>query len=111
MIKQNKHRKTYSKEFKLMAVKTKLEGGNSYKGVVEALEILTVRMLKKWVSSYRAHGEAGLEEHRGKMSTGRPRILPRPQHDEVERRIRRLEMENEVLKKLLELQRRDVPLA
>lgn len=109
MIKQNKHRKTYGKDFKLMAVRMKLEGGYSNKAVVETLGIPCLRMFKRWVSKYRKYGEGGLEEHRGKMSTGKPRKRPLTSPDEMRNRIRRLEMENEVLKKLLELRGRDVP--
>lgn len=109
MIKQNKHRKTYSKEFKLKAVKLRVEQGYSTTAVIEALGLSSSSMFKRWVGNYRRYGEVGLEERRGKMSTGRPRKRPLTLPEEVEKRIRRLEMENEVLKKLLELQRRDVP--
>jgi transposase len=108
MIKQNKHRKTYGKDFKLMAVRMKLEGGYSNKAVVETLGIPCLRMLKRWVSKYRKYGEGGLEEQRGKMSAGRPRKRPLTAPEEMHKRIRRLEMENQVLKKLLELTGRDV---
>lgn len=108
MIKQNEHRKTYSKEFKLQAVKMKVDQGCSYAAIVQETGIAR-SMIKRWVKSYQAIGEAGLEERRGHMSAGRPRVRPITKEDELAKRIRRLEMENEVLKKLLELQGRELP--
>lgn len=108
MIKQNKYRRTYSKDFKLNAVKMKLEEGYSNKTIVEVLGLPSSRMFRYWVSNYRKYGEAGLEEQRGKMSAGRPRKRPLTLPEEMQKRIRRLEMENEVLKKLLKLTGRDV---
>lgn len=109
MIKQNEHRKTYSKEFKLMAVKMKLELGWNNKAIRQELKIPSPRMFLYWVKNYKTYGEFGLEEHRGKKSTGRSRLTPASSEQELTKRLHRLEMENEVLKKLLELQGRDVP--
>lgn len=109
MIKENKHRRTYSKDFKLKAVKMKLEQGYSNKMVLEDLGLPSASMFKYWVSNYRKYGEAGLEDHRGKKSAGRPRKRPLTVPEEMQKRIRRLEMENEILKKLLQLTGRDVP--
>jgi len=108
VIKQNDYRKTYSKEFKLQAVKMKIDQGYSYEAIVQATGI-DRSMIKRWVKNYQAIGEAGLEERRGQMSVGRPRVRPMTEEDELAKRIRRLEMENEVLKKLLELQGRELP--
>lgn len=108
MIKQNKHRKTYSKEIKLEAIKMRLDQGHSEKSVLKALNIPDRSMLRRWLKQFRSNGEAGLEERRGKKSTGRPRKHLSTDEQEPAKRIRRLEMENEVLKKLLELQGRDV---
>ncbi len=59
MIKENKYRRTYSKDFKLKAVKMKLEQECSNKMVVEALGLPSPRMFRHWVSNYRKYGEAG----------------------------------------------------
>lgn len=109
MIKQNEYRKTYSKDFKLRAVQMKLQG-HSYQKVSQDMGIPDKSILKSWLRNYKTYGEVGLEERRGKLSTGRPRKRPLTPEQELAKRIRRLEMENEILKKLLELQGRDVPL-
>lgn len=108
MIKQNDHRNTYSKEFKLQAVKLKIEQGYSCPAITQEKGISS-SMIKRWVKDYQAMGEAGLDERRGKTSTGRPSARPMTKEEELTKRIRRLEMENDVLKKLLELQGREVP--
>lgn len=110
MIKQNKCRKTYNKDFKLEAVKMRIEQGYSIEGVLQAMDIPDRRMIQRWVKKYLTYGEIGLEEHRGKASIGRPRKSPLTQDEEISRHIQRLEMENEILKKLLKVQGRDVPL-
>lgn len=62
-----------------------------------------------WVRKYREHGEEGLRDHRGK---GKPAALQteeeklRAQNQALEARLQWLEMENEVLKKRQEIERR-----
>lgn len=107
MAGEGKKRRTYSKEFKLKAVKMKLEQGYSNPRILAELGIPQESMLKRWVKNYRTQGETGLEEHRGKAPKGRPRKKPLTHEEELMRRIRRLEMENAALKKLDELMRRD----
>lgn len=103
----NRKRKTYSREFKLKAVLMKLEEGYSKPRI--ALELgITKAMLERWVKRYRQFGEAGLEEQRGRSSAGRP-PKPTTREEDLLRRIRRLEMENAVLKKLQELTGGDAP--
>lgn len=106
-VKQNAKRKTYSKDFKFRAVKMKLEQGFSPGRILQELGIPDESMLKRWVRQYQESGEAGLEERRGKLSAGRPSKRPKAEPEELLKRIRRLEMENAVLKKLLELDGRD----
>lgn len=101
-----KHR-TYSKEFKLRAIKMKLEEGYSNPRILAELGIPEESVLRDWVRRYRAQGEAGLEERRGNAAKGRPPKKPLTREEELLQRIRRLEMENAVLKKLDELMRRD----
>lgn len=105
-IKQNKYRKTYNAEFKLQAVRLHTEHGYSANRV--ALELDVARsMVQRWLHYYKAEGEAGLEEKRGHMSTGRPRVKVYSREEELQARIRRLEMEVAVLKKLKEIGGRD----
>jgi len=60
--------------------------------------------LKRWRSIYAAHGEADLlEERRGKGSAGRPSSKELSVEEKLRRteaKIKLLEIENEVLKKL-----------
>ena len=50
---------TYSKEFKEMAAKLYLEGGKSYKTLIEELGIKDTKTLRTWVGKYQ-RGETGL---------------------------------------------------
>lgn len=65
--------------------------------------------LNRWRKSFEVHGEDGFfEERRGKGSTGRPStngITPEEKLKRAEARIRYLEAEVELLKKLEELER------
>jgi transposase len=96
-----KIRKTYDKSFKKRAVDLHLKEGMGYKTVAKELEIdhSTVR---RWVEHYEVEGMRGLEEKRGKAKgpgKGRPRTRP----ECSEEKIKRLEAENEFLKKLLKM--------
>lgn len=86
----------------------KIDHGYSYAAIVQETGI-AMSMIKRWVKDYLAIGESGLDDRRGKMSVGRPRVRSMTKEDELAKRIRRLEMENDVLKKLLELQGRELP--
>ncbi|MEK5505780.1 transposase [Paenibacillus sp. FSL P4-0113] len=73
----------------------------SYKNVGRNLEI-DHSLVRRWVKSFQAEGMKGLEEKRGKAKgpgMGRPRT--RPEDPEV--KLKRLEAENEMLKKLLQM--------
>lgn len=97
-VKQNAKRKTYRKDFKLRAVKMRLEKGFSPGRILQELGIPDESMLKGWIRQYQESGETGLEERRGKLSAGRPSKRPKTEPEELLKRIRRLEMENAVLK-------------
>lgn len=71
----------------------------SYKTVAIELGI-DHTVVRHWVKSFETEGIKGLEEKRGKAKgagVGRPRIKP----EDPETKIKRLETENEMLKKLL----------
>jgi transposase len=75
--------------------------GMGYKTVAKKLGI-DHSMVRRWVKHYENEGMKGLEEKRGKAKgpkKGRPRI--RPEDPEV--KIKRLEAEVEMLKKLLKM--------
>ena len=106
----------YTAEFKLFAIKENLEGKGPVQIFTEAgfdLEMIGVKKaqsaLARWRSTYTTFGESGfLEERRGKGSTGRPtskHLSAEKKLDKAEARIKYLEAELELLKKLEALER------
>ncbi|ASS90594.1 MAG: helix-turn-helix domain-containing protein [Bacillaceae bacterium] len=94
-----KIRKTYDAKFKKKAVDLYLKEGMGYKAVTKELGI-SHSMVRRWVKRYEQEGIQGLEEKRGKAkgpNKGRPRTRP----EDPETKIKRLEAEVEMLKKLL----------
>lgn len=94
-----KIRKTYDAKFKKKAVDLYLKEGMGYKTVAKELGI-DESMVRRWVKRYEQEGMKGLEEKRGKAKgpgKGRPRTRP----EDPETKIKRLEAEVEMLKKLL----------
>lgn len=93
-------RKTYDEKFKKKAVDLYLKKGLGYKSVAHEMRI-NDSLVRRWVKHFKAEGLKGLEEKRGKAKgpgIGRPRT--RPEDPDV--KIKRLEAENELLKKLLQ---------
>ncbi|MCA0171466.1 helix-turn-helix domain-containing protein [Bacillus sp. RAR_GA_16] len=91
--------KTYDIHFKKKAVDMYLKEGMGYKTVGRELEIAP-QMVRRWVQHFEAEGIKGLEEKRGRAKgpgLGRPRTRP----EDPEEKMKRLEAENELLKKLL----------
>jgi transposase len=100
-----KIRKTYSKEYKLDVVKKYLDEGWTKHEIMDHFHISS-SMLHRWVTHYKNEGIQGLEEKRGKtkgLRKGRPRKNPFTPEQELER----LRAENEYLKKLLALRKRE----
>ena len=96
-----KIRKTYDVKFKKKAVDLYFKEGMGYKTVARKLGIAHA-MVRRWVKHYEQEGIQGLEEKRGKAkgpSKGRPRTRP----EDPETKIKRLEAEVEMLKKLLKM--------
>ncbi|WP_242280955.1 transposase [Bacillus cereus group sp. BfR-BA-01347] len=94
-----KIRVTYDVEFKKKAMDLYLKEGMSYKIIAKELGIHH-SVVSRWVKYFEAEGIKGLEEKRGKAKgpgLGRSRVRP----EDPEAKIRRLESENEMLKKLL----------
>ncbi|WP_342438303.1 transposase [Paenibacillus sp. FSL L8-0436] len=94
-------RKTYDDKFKKKAVDLYLKKGLGYKSVAREMGI-NDSLVRRWVKHFKAEGLKGLEEKRGKAKgagIGRPRT--RPEDPEV--KMKRLEAENELLKKLLQM--------
>jgi transposase len=94
-------RKTYDVAFKKKAVNLYLKKGMSYKSVAQELEI-DHSVVRRWVNHFQAEGMKGLEEKRGKEigpGVGRPRT----RSEDPKVKMKRLEAENELLKKLLRM--------
>lgn len=93
---------SYTKEFKLKAVKMYLDEGRSMRFIIREMGIKDRSYLRRWLKNYQKGGEDGLEDGRGKSKTptrGRPRIDPCSPEEEN----RRLRAENDYLKALLRL--------
>ncbi|WP_306421218.1 HTH domain-containing protein [Robertmurraya sp. DFI.2.37] len=106
----------YTSEFKIKAVKENLAGKGPVQIFIEAgfdLEMIGLKKaqsaLSRWRSTYKTYGEASfLEERRGKASTGRPtsqNLSAEKKLEKAEARIKYLEAELELLKKLEALER------
>lgn len=106
----------YKPEFKIQAIQDYQSGKSPSQIFREAgfdLEMIGSKKAKsslsRWRKSFEVHGEDGFfEERRGKGSTGRPStkgITPEEKLKRAEARIRYLEAEVELLKKLEELER------
>jgi transposase-like protein len=74
---QNKHRKTYTTEFKLLAVNKYLSGECSVLQLCDEYN-LGKSMVNRWIYAYKTKGGAqGLEDHRGrhgKHAGDRPKV-------------------------------------
>ncbi|MMZ66940.1 hypothetical protein D1872_294750 [compost metagenome] len=97
MAKKGQKFKTYSFELKKQVAEMRLQG-KTKKQVAELLGIEDIGRLKVWMRKYREQGEFSLLEHRGR----------RRDYVDQERYVRRLEMENAVLKKWLEILNQEV---
>lgn len=107
----------YTPEFKIKAVKENLAGKGPTQIFIENgfdLEMIGSKKAKsslnRWRNTFNQYGENGfLEERRGKASTGRPStndLTADKKLEKAEARIRYLEAEIELLKKLEELERK-----
>ena len=69
------------------------------------------QQVRNWVMRYEKMGSAGLEDRRGKRAGTQPARTPdeeqRDRIAELERKIRDLQMENDLLKKFIELEMKD----
>ena len=80
----------YSLELKLEAVRLFIEEGMTRREISELLGLRSPENVKEWVKKYRRDGKAGLCK-----TLGRPRTDP----ESVEAELKRLRMENTLLKK------------
>lgn len=87
--------KSYSPELKLDAIQRVL-AGESVKIVAKQLEVTDPDYIYKWIEKYETYGEVGLKR--------KLRNHPDLDKDYV---IKELEMENEILKKYLQILKRE----
>jgi transposase len=97
MAKKGQKLKTYSFETKKKAIEMRLQGMTKEK-VAEVLEIVDVDRLKVWMRRYKQMGDFGLMDTRGK----------RKEYVDEDRYVKRLELENAVLKKWLAITKAEV---
>ncbi|ASA20728.1 helix-turn-helix domain-containing protein [Paenibacillus donghaensis] len=97
MSKKGQQYETYSEELKKKAIEMRLQGMTKA-AVAEALGIKNIGRLKVWMRKYRQSGIFGFMDHRGR----------RQHYIDQERYIKRLEMENAVLKKWLDITKGEV---
>ena len=102
-----------TQEEKLTIVKDCIASGENY-GAMARKYAVSYQQVRNWTIRFKEYGEAGLEDRRGKRKKDQQ---PRTELEEAQIEIERLkhklymaEMENNLLKKLAELERRNGPL-
>ena len=105
----SKVRKTTPEE-RLEIVKDCLANGRNYRAMAQKYNC-SYHQIRNWVLHYEEMGPAGLEDRRGYRAGTKPPRTPeeelRYKIAELERRNRDLQMENDLLKKVRELEMRD----
>lgn len=97
MVKKGQKLETYSFDLKKRAIELRLQGMTKQK-VAEELGIADITRLKVWMRKYRELGDFGLLDNRGR----------RKKYIGQDRYVKRLELENDVLKKWLEITKQEV---
>lgn len=97
MAKKGQRFERYSYELKKKAIEMRLQGMTKQK-VAEELGIADIGRLKVWMRKYKEQGDFGLIEKRGR----------RKEYIDKDRYVKRLELENDVLKKWLEITKQEV---
>ncbi|MBS3937186.1 MAG: transposase [Peptococcaceae bacterium] len=99
--------RVFAKDFKIQVVGEYLAGevgattiGRKY-GIDDAV-------ITRWINAYKLKGEAAFDTKKG-PPPGRPQPARKPKSDDKDELIRYLRAENDILKKIDELQRRDAP--
>ncbi|WP_019120481.1 helix-turn-helix domain-containing protein [Brevibacillus massiliensis] len=89
---------TYSLEVKTEAIRLHVEEGWTYRQITEHLNIYDKDRVKRWMQKYKQLGEFGLLDQRGR----------RDNYMDQDRQVNKLKRENEMLKKCLEIWKREV---
>lgn len=90
--------KHYPTSMKIEAIQLHEKEGWSYRKITEHFGIQDAGRVKVWVRKFRKLGEDGLKDSRGN---------PHRSETEQDRKVRRLEMEVDVLKKWFEILNRE----
>ena len=94
---------------RVQIVKECISNGNDYGGTALKYQV-SYQQVYTWTNKYRKIGEAGLEDRRGRRAGTMPSRTPeeelRDRIAQLEREKFNLEMENALLKKVKELERR-----
>lgn len=93
---------SYTKEFKLQAIKLYAEEGLSITSITEKLGLPDDSYIRRWLKKFQSAGETGLDDGRGKTISPR-RGRPKKNPDSMEEKLLRLQCENDYLKALLQL--------
>lgn len=99
MAKKGQTFKHYPESIKREAIRLRVEENWSYRAITEQLGIYDADRVKKWMATYRKDGNRVFEDRRG---------APSRQKTEQSRYVKRLEMENAVLKKWLAILNQEV---
>ena len=104
-----KARKTTLEE-RICIVKDCLDHDRNY-GAMALKYDCSYQQIRNWVDRYEKMGSTGLEDRRGRRIGSKPSRTPeeelRNRIAELERKNKDLQMENDLLKKVRELERRD----
>ena len=103
-------KKTTTPEERLQIVKDCLVNDNNY-GAMAIKYSCSYQQIRNWVKKYEDMGFAGLEDRRGRrvvsQASRSPEEKQRDRIVELEKRNADLQMENDLLKKVREVERRD----
>lgn len=99
MAKKGQTFKHYPESLKREAIRLRVEENWTYRAITEQLGIYDVGRMKKWKATYRKEGDRAFEDRLG---------APSRQETEHHWYVKRLEMENAVLKKWLEILNQEV---
>ena len=89
--------KRYSAVIKREAIRLRQEEGMMNREIMDHLGIVSERRVRLWCEQYRNEGLSGLEP----KPQGRPRKVVKAEPDQAEHELKRLRMENELLRNFL----------
>ena len=98
LLEDRPHTKSYSQKLKIAAVQAHIREGKTIAEATALYGISDTSLLRRWCREYRETGCVSSSK------LGRP--SSKSQHEDPAARIRELEMQVDILKKVLELQRR-----